>query len=85
MNCPKCGSGTYVMDSRVKGYGVYRRRFCPICCNRFTTHETNSDIFDQFLDQTIAELKTEMASAIDHIKDNFNARKDKKYEAESDT
>jgi transcriptional repressor NrdR len=42
MLCPRCGaSGTKVIDSRLidNGSAVRRRRLCPNCGMRFTTHE----------------------------------------------
>ena len=42
MLCPRCGSaGTKVIDSRLidNGFAVRRRRLCPNCGMRFTTHE----------------------------------------------
>lgn len=55
MNCPRCGGGTYVVDSRTKEFGVYRRRECQVCGKRFTT----------------ADLKGQFDEAIDNVKEQF--------------
>jgi len=40
MKCPLCGNGdTGVVDSRLTGDSVWRRRECPKCKRRFTTYE----------------------------------------------
>lgn len=40
MRCPECGAAeTKVIDSRVSGDAVRRRRVCEACSARFTTHE----------------------------------------------
>ncbi len=40
MKCPLCGNGdTGVVDSRLTGDSVWRRRECPKCSRRFTTYE----------------------------------------------
>lgn len=40
MKCPKCNSGTGVVDSRPREDGrIYRRRECFECWARFTTSE----------------------------------------------
>ena len=46
MNCPNCGSKTYVVDTRyIDRYGgsLRRRRICYHCKQRFTTYEVTSD------------------------------------------
>jgi hypothetical protein len=42
MKCPYCRTETQVIDSRdaPKSNSIRRRRQCPHCKNRFTTHET---------------------------------------------
>ena len=37
--CPECGAMTGVTDSRPSRFGIRRRRACPRCKKRFTTHE----------------------------------------------
>ena len=46
MLCPKCGGKTMVIDSRMyqDERGVRRRRYCPKCEERFTTHEMTDDM-----------------------------------------
>lgn len=42
MNCPKCGSKTYIVDSRASNrykQSYRRRRVCYHCKTRFTTYE----------------------------------------------
>ena len=39
MDCPYCGSGTRVIDSRPISDGIRRRRECSAEKHRFTTHE----------------------------------------------
>lgn len=39
MNCRKCGSDTFVVDTREARSGEVRRRQCKNCKERFTTHE----------------------------------------------
>ena len=40
MNCPKCGSGTRVIETRhLPENQVRRRRECLFCGSRFTTYE----------------------------------------------
>lgn len=45
MRSPCCNVRTRVVDSRPRegGYATYRRRECPECGTRFTTHEEISD------------------------------------------
>ena len=40
MNCPHCNIGTYVKQTRTGKHSIRRRRECPNCQKRFTTHET---------------------------------------------
>ena len=89
MNCPKCGSGTYVVDSRTKEFSVYRRRECRVCGNRFTTAETDSERFKQLLEKTLVDLKGKLDEAMDNVKEQLcNGLKIKErirnYENESD-
>lgn len=39
MKCPACDQHSDVIDSRAAADYVYRRRRCPACGYRFTTHE----------------------------------------------
>ena len=40
MNCPKCGSGTKVIETRAADENqIRRRRQCLFCGSRFTTYE----------------------------------------------
>ena len=40
MNCPKCGSGTKVIETRTADENqIRRRRQCLFCGSRFTTYE----------------------------------------------
>lgn len=39
MQCPYCGNDSNVVDSRITGDGVRRRRTCIMCKRRFTTYE----------------------------------------------
>ena len=71
MNCSKCGGGSHVVDSRTKEFGVYRRRKCQVCGNRFTTTETDSERFKQLMEKTIVELKGKFDEAIDNVKEQF--------------
>jgi transcriptional regulator NrdR family protein len=71
MNCPKCGSGTYVVDSRTKEFGVYRRRECRVCGNRISTTETDSESFRRLMEKTIADLKGQFDEAIDNVNKQF--------------
>ena len=42
MNCPKCGATDIcVIDSRIIGDTVRRRRGCAVCNHRFTTYEVS--------------------------------------------
>lgn len=46
MRCPKCGTETYVIDSRRKGRKgevIRRRRLCKNCGHRLTTYEGEFD------------------------------------------
>lgn len=67
MNCPKCGSGTYVVDSRHKPSRIYRRRECRVCGNRFSTAEINEEQVRSLIDKSIAMLRQEMDTAINGI------------------
>lgn len=50
MKCPLCQSETKVIDSRPNSAGVIRRRECPECLTRFSTHETiQINSLDNFL------------------------------------
>jgi len=43
MKCPKCQSGTYILESRSaqgRWTGVRRRRRCKMCGHKFSTLET---------------------------------------------
>jgi len=40
MRCPSCASETTVLESRKRETGIYRRRLCEACGNRFSTMET---------------------------------------------
>ena len=39
MNCPICGTNSYVKESRHVEKSIRRRRECPSCGARFTTRE----------------------------------------------
>ena len=39
MHCPYCSGDSQVVDSRIAGDGVRRRRLCNECRRRFTTYE----------------------------------------------
>ncbi len=39
MKCPYCGSKSKVVDTRIAGEGIRRRRECLACGQRFTTYE----------------------------------------------
>ena len=71
MNCPRCGGGTYVVDSRTKEFGVYRRRECRVCGNRISTTETDSESFRRLMEKTIADLKGQFDEAIDNVNKQF--------------
>lgn len=68
MDCPKCGSGTYVVDSRHKPHRVYRRRECRICGNRFSTAELNEEQIRTLVDSSVEVLKEKVDASIDVIK-----------------
>lgn len=54
MHCPFCGhDDTRVVDSRLSPEGdrVRRRRECPICGSRFTTHEVAETVMPQVVKQ----------------------------------
>ena len=42
MNCPQCGKGSDVVDSRIVPDGVRRRRIC-LNEHRFTTYEVSME------------------------------------------
>lgn len=46
--CPKCGSDSYVIDSRDKPYGIRRRRQCENCGYKWTTLETRIESYMRF-------------------------------------
>ena len=41
--CPQCGNRTYVMETRTMQTTIRRRRECPDCKTRCTTHEITED------------------------------------------
>lgn len=43
MRCPACNEDSGVLDSRVRGYVVRRRRRCPACGHRWSTVEVVVD------------------------------------------
>ena len=68
MICPKCGRGTYVVDSRHKPGRIYRRRECRVCKNRFSTAELNEEQVRSLIDFSVTVLKQETDTAIDSIR-----------------
>ena len=42
-----CGAKAFVLNSRVKPEGVYRRRQCTRCRARFSTMEVSLEIYEQ--------------------------------------
>ena len=46
MNCPLCGGGTAVCDSRPEADSVNRRRRCLSCDYKFRTVEVDMDMLD---------------------------------------
>jgi transcriptional regulator NrdR family protein len=48
MKCPAChGKKVSVMDSRRTGTGVWRRRVCDSCHNRWTTAEVPTEALNE--------------------------------------
>jgi len=45
MNCPKCGSGSVVKDSRQINVGNRRRRACKKCEYRWSTYEVRGKLW----------------------------------------
>jgi transcriptional regulator NrdR family protein len=68
MDCPKCGCGTYVVDSRQKPYRVYRRRECRVCGHRFSTSEMNEAHIRKLLDDFVDSFREKVETSIGDIK-----------------
>jgi len=47
MNCPICGEGTFVKDSRTDGEIVKRIRQCKSCKYTFSTVEIESELLSK--------------------------------------
>lgn len=67
MDCPKCGCGTYVMDSRQKPYRVYRRRECRVCGYRFSTSEMNEAHMKKLVDACMDSFREKVEASIGDI------------------
>ena len=59
MNCPICYTKTLVIDTRIQPDYVRRRRLCPKCNKRFTTHEYLVDQSEINQQQAISVLATQ--------------------------
>jgi transcriptional regulator NrdR family protein len=59
MNCPKCESGTKVVDRR----GNRRRRECLSCKHRFSTFEVLSDEVAKKVEPVIEKVRVEKPKA----------------------
>ena len=49
MNCPNCGSKTYIIDTRLSdkyGQSLKRKRMCYKCKNGFITYEVMPHVLD---------------------------------------
>lgn len=57
MNCPKCGCGTFVKDSRHDEDQVRRRRECGECKYRFSTVEIDCDYYATLKPRNKSEVK----------------------------
>lgn len=68
MNCPKCGRGTYIIETRNTSIGTRRRHKCCECCHRFTTIEIPIDTYKDLLDK---------ANCFDNISKVFNKQQKK--------
>ena len=71
MDCPVCGGSTFVLHSRTDGETVTRRRECRECGFRFSTIETDADLYARTarqreeeitacVDKALAKLRTEV-------------------------
>ena len=63
MDCPYCGAGSRVVDSRPTHDGIRRRRICSECKRRFTTYERLGPI-----DIKVIKRGERAAEAFDHGK-----------------
>lgn len=78
--CPKCRTRSNVVDSRLVRGAVKRRRECPSCGCRWTTHETaDASMQIAALDRTVARglriverrqqhLEAEVVDLLDQLK-----------------
>lgn len=68
-SCPKCGSKTLVMDSRLDEHGIRRRRYCKEseCGHRFTTLETEFASHRELTATPIARMLRAAADAIEGL------------------
>lgn len=67
MKCPKCGSETYVLDTRPteRGYRTRRRRDCKGCNYRFATVEIPIPLYKQVSKRDVRKKK--LRSSLDGI------------------
>lgn len=84
--CPECRTRSNVLDSRLVRGAVKRRRECPKCGRRWTTHETaDASMQIASLDKTVARglhsverrqkhLEAEVVDLIDHLRSNAGMR-----------
>lgn len=72
MDCPTCGAGTRISDSRKEGTSVVRRRRCTGCGTRFSTKEAVTRISRPASTMTVEQ---EVAAIIDEKKRKVDARR----------
>lgn len=69
MKCPECGKTTDVKDTRLRDYGMRRRRECKHCGRRFSTVEITDDEYN-YLSNGL-ELNKETVERLKKVYSNF--------------
>lgn len=67
MDCPICGGGTSVADSRRKKGLVYRRRRCCVCGNRFSTYEVDAGWYKNMTKTALGDARIKIDEALEII------------------
>lgn len=70
MKCPKCGSKTFIFDSREKDNRMWRRRMCDTCGYRFTTEEITEEQYS-----ALQRYKQIITDAVDLLKGAKNEKR----------
>ncbi len=70
MNCPKCSTDSYIVDSRMKpDNSRYRRYQCPYCGERFTTTERLAGTGAEILAAKFVKSEKELRAANQKLND----------------